>query len=118
MLDDHPLAEEDDDIAEEAGFPDVVGDENDGFSQAPEDLSEIGLKLGSHDGIESTQGFVQQQDIGVQHEGPHETDPLLLPSGQLGGKAVQPVHGEVRELRKLVQPVVEAAALPPQMAGQ
>ena len=56
-----------------------MGDEDDGLVQGAEDVAQIDLQFGTHDGIQRAERFVEEQDVRVEHEGAHEADPLPLP---------------------------------------
>ena len=59
------------------------------MSELLKDALEIGLQAGPDHGVQGAEGFVQEEDIGVQHQGPHEADPLALAAGELDGVAIQ-----------------------------
>ena len=85
--DDFAGVEEDDALGEVEGFVEVVGDEQDGFADAGEQVAEHGLHLGAGEGIERAEGLVHEQDGGVGGEGAGEADALALASGELPGVA-------------------------------
>ena len=60
LLDNFALVEEDDVVAKETGFPDVVRDEDDGLAESAEDCTEVVLKVSSNHGVEGSQWFVEQ----------------------------------------------------------
>jgi hypothetical protein len=75
--------EEDDALGEVEGFVEVVGDEQDGFADAGEQVAEHGLHLGAGEGIEGAEGLVHEQDAGIGGEGASEADALALSAGEL-----------------------------------
>ena len=52
-----------------------------------------GLDLGAHLhaqlGVEIAEGLVEEEDLGIAHDGPAHGDALALAAGELAGKAVQ-----------------------------
>ena len=92
--------EEDDALGQVEGFVEIVGDQQDGFADAGEQVAQHGLHLGAGEGIERAEGLVHQQDAGIGGEGAGEADALALAAGELPGIAgaelgeVEPGEGE------------------------
>lgn len=78
FLDDLSFPEEDDAVSEVDGFGEVVRDQDDGLCELLEDVAEVLLEFCSDHGVERAHGFVEQEDLGVEHEGAHEPDALPL----------------------------------------
>ena len=89
LLDDAAGAQKDEMIAQVRGFAQVMGDQDHGLLKLLKDIFEIGLQIGPDHGIQGAKGFVQEEDVGVQHQGPHEADPLALATGELDRVALQ-----------------------------
>ena len=70
-------------IAQIGGFAQIMGNQDHGLAKLPKDALEIGLQAGPDHGVQGGKGFVQEEDVGVQHQGPHEADPLALAAGEL-----------------------------------
>ncbi len=56
------FVEESDSLAEEEGFSNVVGDEDDGFVEAASEGAEFALKFGASDRIEGAEGLVHEEN--------------------------------------------------------
>ena len=55
-----------------------MGDHHHRFAQGTENISQIILQICLDDWIEGPQGFIEQEDIRVQHQRPHQADALTL----------------------------------------
>ena len=93
-LDDSSLAHQYDLIAEETGLSHIVGHHHHRLAQTSEDLPQIVLQICTDDWVEGSEGFIEQQHIGVEHQRPHESDALTLTAGQLRRIPVEAVDGE------------------------
>jgi len=81
------IFEQDDPGGEGESFAKVVGNEDDGFGQAPGERAEFALQFGARDGVESAEGFVHEQDRRIGGEGAGDADPLALAAGEFVGAA-------------------------------
>jgi len=79
--------EESDALAEEKGFADVVGDEDDGFVEAPGEGPEFALKFGTGNRIEGAEGLVHQENRGIGSKSPSDADSLALTAGEFARAA-------------------------------
>ncbi len=71
------------------------------------------MEFGAGDRIDGAEGFVEQHDLGRGGQCTHESDALLLATGELGGVAVAKIGWvEVDELKQLVHASVDAPAVP------
>src|SRR5437016_93 len=77
-----------------------MGHEDYSLSQLLKDLFQIGLQIGSHHRVQSGERFIEQQSFGLEHERPHEAEPLLLSAGKLGGISVQSIGRKSRQRAK------------------
>ena len=118
LLDDAAFAHQNDDVAEKPGLAHVVGDQDDGLVQRAENVAQILLQVGAHDGVEGAEGLVQQQDVRIEHQCAHEADPLTLPTRQLSREAVEAVGGEAGEVGQGVDSGRHARLVPAQVAGE
>ncbi len=84
-------------MPEPAGLGQVVGDHHDGLLERSKDRSQVFLELGADHRVERTQGLVEQDHVGVEHQRPHQAHSLLLAAGKLCGKAVEALARKVRE---------------------
>jgi hypothetical protein len=71
--------EHEDAVAEEDGFIEVVGDEDDGDIDIFPDVEEVGLHLAAGLGIECAEGFVHEEDAGLIGEGAMATRCFMPP---------------------------------------
>ena len=83
------------------GFLLIVGDVDGGDAEAPLKLLDDGTHLHSQLGVQITQGFVHQQNAGLDDEGSGQSDALLLTAGQLVGLPVCQM-GDLHQLQRLV----------------
>jgi hypothetical protein len=81
--DDLACFEEDNALGEVEGLVEIVRYEQDGLSDAGEEVAEHGLHLGAGDGIESAERLVQEEDGGIGSECAGEADALTLASAKL-----------------------------------
>jgi len=72
-----------------------VGDEDDGFTELREELFEFGLELSADERVERAEGFIEEEDFGVEYQGAHEGDALALAAAELCREAVERVLGKV-----------------------
>src|SRR5262249_19273734 len=112
---DLPTAQEKDLMREPAGLGEVVGDHHDGLLERAENGPKIGLKLGPDHRIERAQWLVEQNDLGVEHQGAHQAHALALAAGELGGKSIKPVGGKPRHAGEFGESIVDSAGVPPEM---
>ena len=77
--------EHEDAVAEEDGFIEVVGDEDDGDVDIFPDVEEVGLHLAAGLGIEGAEGFVHEEDAGLIGESAGDGDALFHAAGELLG---------------------------------
>ena len=78
---DHSVVHDRDSITQNQRFLLIMGDEDRRDADAPRELAKLGLHRLSEIAIECGQRLVQEYDVRVEHDGPCEGDPLLLPSG-------------------------------------
>ena len=64
--------------AQEEGFANVVGDEDNGFGETAGKGAEFTLKFGAGDGIECAEGLVHKKNGRVGGECARDADPLAL----------------------------------------
>ena len=69
--------------AQQQGFADVVGHEDDGLPQFLLELLEFHLDLGPGDGIERAEGLVHEKDGRLGRQGARQPHPLPLSTGEL-----------------------------------
>ena len=93
-----------------------MGDQDHGLVQGLEHRLEIGLELGPDHRIERAQGFVEEKDFGIQHQSPHQADPLALAAGKLDRIAGKGVPGKAREVREFLEPGLDLGLGPADMA--
>ena len=81
-------AQHDDAVGQQDRFFDVVGDQADGpggeFFAGPQGHQLVAQVFGGED-VEGGEGFVHQQQIGLEHQRPGEPDALAHPAGQFFG---------------------------------
>ena len=71
------------------------------------------MEFGAGDRIDGAEGLVEQHDFGRGGQCAHESDALLLATGELRGIAVAEIAWiEVDELEQLVNASVDAPAVP------
>ena len=69
------------------GFFLIVGDEQERDADAALEVAQFAADLLAQLRIERGQRLVQQQDVGLEHDGAGQRDSLTLASGKLGGSA-------------------------------
>ena len=74
-------------VAEEKGFAEIVGDEDDSFAEAAGEGAEFALKLGAGDGIEGAEGLVHQKNRRIGGKGTSDADTLALAAGEFARAA-------------------------------
>src|SRR6266850_1409857 len=89
--------EDDDAVAEEYRFLDVVGDEDDGLARALPELDELFLHGLARLRVEGAEGLVHQQHLGIDRQHARQRHALLHSARQLGGIVV----AEVAEIHHL-----------------
>lgn len=82
------FVEDDDAVGEFEGFVLIVGDEECGDSRLVVELAEPFAQGFAHFGVESAEGFIEQQDLRADGEGAGECDALPLAATELRGVAV------------------------------
>ncbi len=87
--DDAALLEDDDVVAEQEGFVDIVGDEHDRLAQFALQPQDLALEFGPHQRVDGTEGLVHEQDVRVDREGARHPDALLLAAGELRRVAIR-----------------------------
>ena len=80
-LDDPPVAHDADALAHGHRLDLVVGDVQDGASEPPVDLDELGAHRGAELRVQVGERLVEQEGDGVAHERTAERHPLLLAAG-------------------------------------
>ncbi len=102
-------------MTEQRRFGQIVGDQHHRLSQALEDLRQLVLQLGAHQGIQRAQRFVEEQQLRIQHERPHERHPLPLAARELVREAQERAFGKARQRRQLRHARGDARARPAQV---
>jgi hypothetical protein len=69
--------------AEKQGFANIVGDENDGLTEAAGESGEFTLEFGARDGIEGAERLVHEKDGRIGGESAGHADALALATGKL-----------------------------------
>ena len=85
-----PVVHDGDAVAQFEGFVEVVGNKDDGFLELGLQAQQFVLHLPPDEGIQSAEGFVHQQDVGVHRQGAGQAHPLLHPAGELPGIGLLP----------------------------
>ena len=76
----------------------VVGDEDKGDARLLLDFFQLHLHVLAQLQVQGAQGLVQQQHLGMGHQGPGNGHPLLLAAGQAGdGAVLKPLQGHQGE---------------------
>ncbi|SAD57229.1 Uncharacterised protein [Enterobacter cloacae] len=88
-LDNFPLTEYRDTVAELQGFIDIMADQHDGFFQLALHLQELVLDHLAVDRVHRAEGFIHQQYRRIRRQGADDADTLLLPAGHLARIAVE-----------------------------
>ncbi|ANH38029.1 hypothetical protein I601_1597 [Nocardioides dokdonensis FR1436] len=96
-LDDAPLVEDGDPVAEGEGLLLVVGDEHEGDAELTLQGLQLDLHLLAQLEVERPERLVEEQDLGAHHDRPGQGDPLALASRQLGGATI----GQVAQLDRV-----------------
>jgi len=100
-------------VAEEEGFANVVGDEDDGFFQARSEGLEFALKFGASDGIKRAEGLVHKKDRRVSSKGAGDADALALAAGKFVGMALGKVGGiEANQMEKFFDACGDSCLVP------
>ncbi len=97
-------------MTEPAGLGEVVGHHDDGLFQRSENIAQVGLKLGADHGVKRGQGLVQQDHLGVEHQGAHQAHSLALAAGELGGETVESVDWELSQVGELGESTLDPLA--------
>ena len=82
-----PLIEQGDPRAQEQGFPHVMRDEDNRFSQTQRQRPKLSLQVGARNRIERAKRLVHEQDWRVRGKRPRYPHALLLAAGKLGRAA-------------------------------
>ena len=90
-------------VAKESGFDKIVRDENDRLREPSKNVFEIALKTGTHERIKRAERLIQQEQLGLEHQGAHQTDTLPLSTRELDRVAVEVLGCETRELAEFPQ---------------
>src|SRR5579884_489562 len=117
LLHDAASAEENELIAEEPGLTKVVRDEHHRFAQCLEDTAEVFLEICADHGIERPKRLIEEQQIRIENQSPHETHTLPLPAGDLRWVAVQCIGREAVQFHQLLKPPLHLAIRPPKIPG-
>ena len=88
-----PLAQHEDAVGQGDRLVDLVGDEQHGRAVAEEQLAHEVLHLDPGEGVEGGERLVEQQQLGLAHQGAGERHPLRLAARQ-GGRPGAGVVGE------------------------
>ncbi len=75
------------------GFLHVVSDEDGGFAQLGAQTEEFALQIEAGDGVESAEGFVEEENVRVGGEGAGDADALALSAGEFAGKTMRECFG-------------------------
>ena len=86
---DHAGAQHDDAVGKRHRLDLVVGDEDHGRTQAAVQLVDLDAHLHAQFGVEVRQRFVEQEDLGLAHDGAADGDALALAAGELPRLAVE-----------------------------
>jgi hypothetical protein len=89
----------------------VVGDDDDGRSEAGVDVANQGQDLFACAGVEIPGRLVGEEDRRVDRQGARDGDALALAAGELVGEMLKPVF-ELDEAEKLARAVVDVLARP------
>jgi hypothetical protein len=116
LLLDVAVSQQDDPVAEMGGLGEVMGDHEHGLFQPGEDPLELFLQPVANERIEGAQGLVQEQQLRIEHQGPHQGQALTLSAGELDGIARQKPGCQMRQHSELRNPCVDARARPAQLA--
>ena len=94
-----------------------MGDQHHRLAEPGEDVAQVLLQLVANHRIQRAERLVEQEHVGVEHQGAHEADALALSSGELAGVAAEGVGGKAGELDELAQAGVDPLRGPRQVAG-
>lgn len=86
-------------VGHDQGLLLVVGDEDEGGAKPPLELHELHPEVLAEPCVQGGEGLVQEEDLGLQDQGPGQGHPLLLPPGKLPGVALLQAQ-EVHELQR------------------
>ena len=78
-----------------------MGNEDDGAPVFPLQIQQQILHVGTDQRVQRREGFIHQQDGGIQGQSPRQTDPLTHAAGQLIRRAVQ-IPTEANPLQRLL----------------
>src|SRR5215813_8385099 len=93
-LEDEAVAHDRDPVGERQRLLLIVGDVDRRDAELLLQRADLGPDLDPDLGVQIRKGFIEEQDVGVQDEGPGQRDALLLAAGELAGVAV----GQAREI--------------------
>ena len=77
------VLEDTDPVTQTSRLFEIVGDEDQGPTSPTQELLELPLQLTASDGVQGSQGFVQEHQIRVEQERPGQANALSLPAGEL-----------------------------------
>ena len=107
-LDDAALVHEDDAVGDCAGETHLVRDDEHGHAGARQ-LEDDVEHLAHHLRVEGGGDLVEEEDLGVHHEGAHDSDALALPAGELARIVVGTVR-QADALKQFVRPLLGVSA--------
>jgi hypothetical protein len=111
------ISHDSDAIGETEGLGQVMGHEDSGFAQRLFDLQELTVKLQAGQGVQGSEGLIQEDDGRIGGQGTGEGDALALASGKLGGMAAGLDIGKSDELQHLPRPGLSAGVVPAEETG-
>src|SRR5262249_17242495 len=86
-------------------------------SKLTKDAPEIALESSPDHGIEGGKRLVHQENLGVEHQRPHERDPLALAPAQLRRVPPEEGAGNAREREELGDAGFDSRPVPALIAG-
>src|SRR5699024_1458414 len=89
-LDEPPVSHHCDPVAQAHRLVEVVGDEDDGLSQSLLQVDQLLLHVAADQRVESGEGLIHQQYVGICRQGPGQPHALTHATGELGGQLVAP----------------------------
>ena len=93
-------------VAERHGLDLVVGDVDGGDAERVLDAGDLGAHLAAQLGVEVRERLVEQEGVGVAHEGPAHGHPLALAARELRRLAVEEL-GQLEHLGRPLHPLVD-----------
>ena len=101
-----PVLHDHDAVAHGHGLDLVMGDVDDGGLEPIMEFFQLHPHLHPQLGIQVGEGLVEEEDLGLAHDGPAYGDPLALPAGKGFGLAVQELL-DVQDFRRVLDPLVD-----------